>query len=146
METGESSHTLTGHCDRVTCVAFSSLGHLLASGSWDKTVRIWDVTTGQCRAEIQNIQGSVHGVAWNATYNTNYLITGSYDGSVLKWVVMEDEGQCRVRLCWSATNGALAVTGASIQGVRGLTGLNEQLLNQRGAIGGPEHLSRKANK
>ena len=146
VETGEPRWTLTGHGDRVACVAFSPQGHLLASGGWDKIVRIWDVTTGQCRVEIPNLPGSVHGVAWNTTSNNNYLITGSYDGSMLKWEIIEDEDRCRARLCWSVTNGTLAVTGACVRGVRGLTGPNKQLLKQRGAIGEPQHLLREAGK
>jgi hypothetical protein len=65
---------------------------------------------------------------------------------VLKWQVIEEEEQCRVELCWAATNGSLTVTGASIHGVRGLTSLNEQLLKQRGAEGGPENMSRETSK
>jgi hypothetical protein len=69
--------------------------------------------------------------------DANYLVTGCQDGSVLKWQVIDEEGQCHVRLCWGATNGSLTVIGASIQGVRGLNSLNKQLLNQRGAEGEP---------
>lgn len=38
-----SLHTLTGHADFVTAVAFEASGHILASVSLDGTVRIWKI-------------------------------------------------------------------------------------------------------
>ena len=39
-------HTLTGHSDRVTSVAFSRDGTHIVSGSDDKLVKIWNTETG----------------------------------------------------------------------------------------------------
>ena len=41
---GQLTSTLTGHTDRVWSIAFSPNGSLLASGSWDGTVRLWRMT------------------------------------------------------------------------------------------------------
>jgi WD40 repeat protein len=41
-------HTLEGHSDAVTSVAFSHNSTRLASASWDRTVKIWDVSSGAC--------------------------------------------------------------------------------------------------
>jgi WD40 repeat protein/serine/threonine protein kinase len=47
METGSLQRTLTGHTDIIWGVAFSRNGELLASGSWDGTVRLWNVESGE---------------------------------------------------------------------------------------------------
>ena len=39
--------TLTGHSNRVTSVAYSPDGKHIASGSWDRTVKIWGARTGK---------------------------------------------------------------------------------------------------
>jgi len=146
VEEGECRFILIGHSDNVWRVAYSQKGDLLASGSLDKTVRLWDTVSGQCRTVIYNFQDVVRAVDWNTTSDGMYLVTGCDDGSVLKWQVADEDGQCRVRLQWSATNGALTMTGASIQDVRGLTQTNKQLLKQRGAIGEPKPVFHEASK
>jgi len=41
--------TLIGHANYVFCVNFNPNGNLLASGSYDETVQIWDVVQGDTR-------------------------------------------------------------------------------------------------
>jgi len=48
----ELVRTLSEHTDRVYGLDFSSDGRLLASGSWDDTIRVWDVESWQ---EIQAV-------------------------------------------------------------------------------------------
>lgn len=50
-----SPAVLRGHTDVVTAVAFSPDGKTIASGSRDKTVRLWSLETG---AVLQTIEGS----------------------------------------------------------------------------------------
>ena len=49
VETGAPIRTLTGHTDKIECLAFSTDNRTLASGSKDKTIRLWDIETGSSR-------------------------------------------------------------------------------------------------
>lgn len=55
---GAAIHTLEGHSDWVRSVVFSHDSKLIASGSNDRTVRIWDATTGVCASVIYNVASS----------------------------------------------------------------------------------------
>jgi WD40 repeat protein len=77
--------TLKGHTDRVTSVAFSPDGKLLASGSWDNTVKLWDVVSGQ---EVRTLTGHVNHVT-NIAFSPDgkLLASGSTDKTVKLWDV-----------------------------------------------------------
>jgi hypothetical protein len=79
--------TLKGHSDWVTGVAFGSYGRL-ASGSWDQSVKFWDVLTGQ---ELRGLSGKVKEVQ---------ALTFSRDGN---WLAAENSSNT-VTL-WNATTG-----------------------------------------
>lgn len=137
VETGHSLFALTGHTHKVTGIVFSPNGELLASGSEDRTVRLWNLALGTCMSPVESTQDIVQAVAWGGTPETSHLVAGCGNGSILMWQIDNEADLCRIQPYWSSTDGALTMTGASIQGVHGLSPLDKQLLEQRGAVGVP---------
>ena len=64
--------------------ALSPNGKTVALGSWDKTVKIWDIQTGQCIKTLVGHTGSVKSVAFNP-HDPTILATGSWDKTVKIW-------------------------------------------------------------
>jgi serine/threonine protein kinase len=72
-----------GHTDWVLSAAFSPEGQRLLSGSKDKTVRLWDVTTGQETARFEGHTDKVWSVLF--TPDGRFVVSGSADRSVRLW-------------------------------------------------------------
>jgi WD40 repeat protein len=77
--------TLTGHSDEVFSVAYSPDGRYLASGSIDKTIKIWEVATGKELRTLTGHSGGVFLVAYSP--DGRYLASGSSDKTIKIWEV-----------------------------------------------------------
>ena len=85
------STPLTGHTNVVTAVAFSPDRHTLATGSWDQTVRLWNVTDPAhptpLGSPLTGHTGGVNAAAFSPDRHT--LATGSGDQTVRLWNVTD---------------------------------------------------------
>ncbi len=77
--------TLTGHSETVFSVAYSPDGRYLASGSKDKTIKIWEVATGKGLRTLTGHSGVVLSVAYSP--DGRYLASGSQDKTIKIWEV-----------------------------------------------------------
>jgi WD40 repeat protein len=68
-------HILRGHVGYVWKVKFSADGRFLASGSWDATVKIWDVKTGKELRTLRGHAGIIYALAFSP--DGRRLATGS---------------------------------------------------------------------
>ncbi len=79
----EPFQTLRGHQNRILAIAFSPDGHTLASGSLDRTIKLWNPETYQCRITLQGHQSWIWDVAFHPNGKT--LASASYDRTVKLW-------------------------------------------------------------
>jgi WD40 repeat protein len=80
---GEIVVILKGHTDNVQSAVFSPDGKHIASGSRDKTIKVWDATSGQEVLTLKGHTSSVNSVAFSP--DGKRIVSGSDDKTLKVW-------------------------------------------------------------
>lgn len=85
--------TLEGHSSTIYSVAFSHDSKVLASSSWDQTIKIWDVVTGICISTLKGSDSAVYTVAFS---HDSKILASTSDNEIRVWDVVT--GTCNLIL------------------------------------------------
>jgi COMPASS component SWD3 len=70
--------TFTKHTSHVTCLAFNPKSNVLATGSWDERVILWDIKQGSVLRELPAHSDPLTAVGFNV--DGTMLVSSSFDG------------------------------------------------------------------
>jgi WD40 repeat protein/serine/threonine protein kinase/cytochrome c-type biogenesis protein CcmH/NrfG len=80
---GRRLRSLRTHPGVATCIDVSPNGRLVASGGSDRSLRLWNLETGECESTLQGHKAFISGVAWHPT--EPWVVTASADGTLMIW-------------------------------------------------------------
>lgn len=108
---GQCICDLSGHTEPVKSATFSDDSKLLASGSYDNTVKLWDLNAGECVRTLE-----VHLTATSVRFSpsSRLLASHSLDGIVKLWDTTEGCCLRTIDLSLSLPNMILSTSGSII--------------------------------
>jgi WD40 repeat protein len=79
-----------GHTSSIHAVAITPDARNIISGSWDETIKIWDIKSGKCIKTLYGHTGSVNSIVITSDGKT--IISGSNDKTIRLWDIKS--GKC----------------------------------------------------
>lgn len=87
LRASQQDVVLAGHTDWVTAVAFSPDGRLIATGSLDNTIKVWDAATGQLQQDLAAHTAAVNDLTFAP--DGRHLASAGDDGLIIIWDMAE---------------------------------------------------------
>ncbi|XP_027203304.1 notchless protein homolog 1 [Dermatophagoides pteronyssinus] len=78
---------MTGHQQLINDVKFSPDGRLIASASFDKSIKLWNGYTGKFLTSLRGHVQAVYQIAWSA--DNRLLVSGSSDSTLKVWNICQ---------------------------------------------------------
>jgi WD40 repeat protein len=107
---------IAGHCGRITAISATGDSRFVVSGSSDKTLKLWELESGQCLRTFVGHDADVNAVA--VVPHSPFVVSASRDETVRLWNT--DSGKCvraleghvgEVGCLTVARNGQTAISG-----------------------------------
>jgi len=117
-----SELTLTGHTEGVNSLAYSPDGTRIVSGSYDKTLKVWDAATGQATLTLGGHTGCVYSVAYSP--DSTGIVSGSGDNTLKVW----DAATGQATLTLTGHDSAVSSVAYSPDGTRIVSGSDDNTL------------------
>ncbi|GBB84769.1 hypothetical protein RclHR1_11340002 [Rhizophagus clarus] len=81
-----SQHLIRAHSEGITCIAGSEHGDIIYTGSFDKTVKIWDLFNQSCRKSLKDHSEGVQCLV----LGESIFASGSWDKSIIVYDITND--------------------------------------------------------
>ena len=83
IKTGDLIDVLNGHTGPVSCLAFSHINDILVSGSWDNTVKMWELYTKKGISETYEHNSKITAIALSP--NDKEVAVSTLNGELYTW-------------------------------------------------------------
>ncbi len=139
-DTGEELRILNEHKDNTCCLAISPDGSLLASGSYDETIKIWDTATWQSLLTLRMPEGSI--VNWIEFSADGENLISAIPGGLSAWhtktgqkIWSKSIEKAGSRVAWSP-NGAYVASSSNFRDIQILNAGTGAIVREIKADGG----------
>jgi WD40 repeat protein len=89
LKDAQPLHTLMGHSHIVRSLAMSADGKMLVSGSWDQTIKVWHLETGELIHTLKGHRDRVYAIALSP--DGQIIASGSADKTIKLWHLQTGE-------------------------------------------------------